>query len=137
MTQESPTYPRVAVTGEAHPQELIAREEEAAALAERFQALSDPIRIKALHLLHTRGEMCACELQVVLGVTASNLSFHLQALRHARFVKSRKDGKRIFYRLAPGEPRAFLADFAALFPGEPAPGAACSAHCDDLERDSQ
>ncbi len=114
---EGPPYPRPGATAEPDKTELAARAEDAEALAERFQALADANRLKVLHLLHTRGELCACELQATLGVTASNLSFHLQVLRHAGFVKARRSGKWILYRLAPGQPKAQLAAFASLFVG--------------------
>jgi len=78
--------------------------------------------------------MCACELLAVLGVTASNLSFHLGVLRHAGFVVSRKEGKRVFYRLAPGQPQSaartieklFAPECAGTTPSSDAPGA-CAA----------
>ena len=117
MATEIVQYPRAAATAPVEPPELAARGEDAEALAERFQALADANRLKVLHLLHTRGEMCACEMQAVLGVTASNLSFHLQVLRHAGFVKPRKEGKWIIYCLAPEQPVGFAREFAALFPG--------------------
>ena len=122
---EGPVYPRPAATVRPEEVELAARAEEAEALAERFQALADASRLKVLHLLHTRGEMCACELQATLGVSASNLSFHLQVLRHAGFVKARRFGKWILYRLVPRQPTAFMAAFASLFAGEAAEGSGC------------
>ncbi|NLC56763.1 MAG: helix-turn-helix transcriptional regulator [Armatimonadetes bacterium] len=122
---EGPPYPRPGATAEPDKTELAARAEDAEALAERFQALADANRLKVLHLLHTRGELCACELQATLGVTASNLSFHLQVLRHAGFVKARRSGKWILYRLAPGQPKAQLAAFASLFVGERAADGGC------------
>lgn len=115
---EAVTYPRPACTAQLGAAELAARTGEAEALAERFQALADANRLKALHLLHTRGEMCVCELQEVLGITASNLSFHLGVLRHAGFVISRKDGKRVFYRLAPSQPHSVAQTIEQLFSPE-------------------
>ncbi|MBI3947718.1 MAG: winged helix-turn-helix transcriptional regulator [Armatimonadetes bacterium] len=119
------SYPRPAVTVAPGSEELAACADEAEALAERFQALADASRLKVLHLLHVRGEMCACELQEVLGVSASNLSFHLQALRHAGFVRARKQGKWTIYRLPPGGPSVFLDEFRELFRGDPS-GARCT-----------
>lgn len=143
MPTEGTTYPRAEATAPPAGAELAARQEEAEGLAERFQALADASRLKVLHLLHTRGDLCACELQATLGVSASNLSFHLQVLRHAGFVKSRRVGKWIVYRLAPGMPNDHLSGFAALFggsegccspePAEEAPCCACGG--DDEETD--
>jgi len=118
---EATSYPRPDATARPAPTELASRQEDAEALAERFQALADANRLKAIHLLHTRGEMCACELGATLGVTASNLSFHLQVLRHAGFVKSRRSGKWILYRLAPEQPITFMAAVSRLFVDGSAP----------------
>ncbi len=118
MVRETGTYPRPEITRQPGQRELAADDERVAAMAERFQALADANRLKALHLLHTRGEKCACELQDVLGITASNLSFHLGVLRHAGFVVSRKEGKRVFYRLAPRQPQSVAQTIETLFAPE-------------------
>jgi len=63
-----------------------------------FHALSDPIRISVIELLRDR-ELCVCELCDVLGVTQSKLSFHLKTLKEANLVRSRQEGRWIYYRL--------------------------------------
>jgi ArsR family transcriptional regulator len=98
------------------------RSEELEALSNRLDALADANRLRILHLLHTCGEMCVCELQDALGLTAPNLSFHLQVLRFAGFVRSRKQGKWVFYRVLSGETRAVAGVLGALFEGEPPAG---------------
>ncbi len=115
MQTDGVVYPRAQATVPPREAELASHHEDAEALAERFQALADASRLKVLHLLYSRGEMCACELQSVLGVSASNLSFHLQVLRYAGFVKSRRVGKWTVYRLSPGMPNGFLSAVAMRF----------------------
>ena len=44
--------------------------------------------------------MCVCDLAVVLGMTQSAISHQLRALKNARLVKARRDGKTVFYSLA-------------------------------------
>ena len=63
--------------------------------------------------------MCVCELQDVLRLTAPNLSFHLQVLRCAGFVKSRKEGKWVFYRVVPEQARDAGDALQMLFQGDP------------------
>ncbi len=63
-----------------------------------FQALSDPIRIQVLELLRSQ-ELCVCELCESLGVTQSKLSFHLKNLKEADLVRSRQEGRWIYYSL--------------------------------------
>lgn len=63
-----------------------------------FHALSDPLRISVLELLREH-ELCVCELCDALGVTQSKLSFHLKTLKEASLVRSRQDGRWIYYSL--------------------------------------
>ena len=63
-----------------------------------FHALSDSLRIKVLELLRER-ELCVCELCEVLNVPQSKLSFHLKALREAQLVRTRQEGRWIYYSL--------------------------------------
>lgn len=135
MTTEALTYPRMDVTRGANARRSLQQSEEAEALARRLDALADANRLKILRLLHTCGEMCVCELQDVLGLTAPNLSFHLQALRFAGFVRSRKQGKWVFYRVLSEEARTVAGAVGALFQGEPpaGPTSACSPEEDGEE----
>ena len=63
-----------------------------------FHALSEPLRIKVLELLRSQ-ELCVCELCEHLGVTQSKLSFHLKTLKEAGLVRSRQEGRWIYYSL--------------------------------------
>ncbi|MBE9118894.1 winged helix-turn-helix transcriptional regulator [Lusitaniella coriacea LEGE 07157] len=63
-----------------------------------FHALSDPLRLQVLGLLHTQ-ELCVCELCEVMEVSQSKLSFHLKTLKDAGLVCSRQEGRWIYYRL--------------------------------------
>ena len=61
-------------------------------------ALSDPNRIKALRLLAC-GEQCVCTITDTLGLAASTVSKHMQILKKAGLVKSRRSGKWTYYSL--------------------------------------
>ncbi|MDX2244762.1 MAG: metalloregulator ArsR/SmtB family transcription factor [Leptolyngbyaceae cyanobacterium bins.302] len=63
-----------------------------------FHALSDPLRLHTIELLRKQ-EMCVCDLCEVLGVTQSKLSFHLKALKEANLVRTRQEGRWIYYSL--------------------------------------
>src|SRR4029078_10332741 len=63
------------------------------------KALSNPHRLEMLELL-AQGERTVDSLATELGVSVANASQHLQALRQAALVESRKDGLFVFYRLA-------------------------------------
>jgi DNA-binding transcriptional ArsR family regulator len=64
-----------------------------------LKALADESRLRILSLLETR-EMCVCEIMVALDLTQPTASHHLGILENARLVKSRKEGKWVFYSLS-------------------------------------
>jgi ArsR family transcriptional regulator len=63
-----------------------------------FHALAEPLRIQVLELLRER-EICVCELCEYLGVAQSKLSFHLKILKEAELVRTRQEGRWIYYSL--------------------------------------
>ena len=63
-----------------------------------FSALGDPLRLQILELLSSQ-ELCACELSERLKVKSSKLSFHLKSLKDANLVRSRQEGRWIYYSL--------------------------------------
>ena len=60
-------------------------------LAQTFQALSDPTRVRLISAL-TNAELCVCDLAAVLGMSQSAVSHQLRSLRDLRLVKSRRAG---------------------------------------------
>ena len=44
--------------------------------------------------------MCVCDIAQLLGMTQSAISHQLRALKNARLVKARREGKTVFYSLA-------------------------------------
>ncbi|BAY47698.1 transcriptional regulator [Scytonema sp. HK-05] len=63
-----------------------------------FHALSDPLRISVIELLRNQ-ELCVCDLCEALEVSQSKLSFHLKTLKEAGLVRSRQQGRWIYYSL--------------------------------------
>src|SRR5688572_22134492 len=63
------------------------------------KALSSPHRLELLELL-AQGERTVDSLATEIGLSLANTSQHLQALRHATLVDSRKEGLFVFYRLS-------------------------------------
>ncbi|MEU1056516.1 metalloregulator ArsR/SmtB family transcription factor [Streptomyces sp. NPDC005876] len=68
-------------------------------LARIGKALSNPVRLRLLDLLE-RGESDVEGLVTASGVGLKNTSAQLQQLRAANLVTTRRQGTRIFYRLA-------------------------------------
>ena len=72
--------------------------DEASELAETFRALGDPTRVRILDAL-SHGELCVCDLAAVVRMSESAVSHQLRLLRNLRLVKSRRDGRMVFYAL--------------------------------------
>lgn len=71
-----------------------------------FRALSDPTRLRLIHLLGEE-EVCVCFCVEVLQTNQPKISRHLAYLRRAGIVRARRDGKWTHYRLVePTEPHA-------------------------------
>ena len=73
-------------------------------LADRFQALADPTRLRILALLRAM-ELSVGELAQVLGQSQPRVSRHLKILADAGVVERRKEGSWVFLTLV-GESRA-------------------------------
>ncbi len=67
-------------------------------LAEFFKIIGDPTRTKIIFALD-QNEMCVCDIANVLGMTKSSISHQLATLRKNGIVKSRREGKEVYYSL--------------------------------------
>ena len=85
----------VVVQAQAH----IISAAQAQAVAQLFKALSDPTRVRLISLLSTH-ELCVHTIVEVMGMTQSAISHQLQTLRVLRVVRSRKEGKHVYYTLS-------------------------------------
>ena len=68
-------------------------------LAEFYKAFSDSTKVKILWALDI-SEMCVCDLAVLTNLTKSAISHQLSSLKEMNLVKSRKEGKNVYYSLA-------------------------------------
>jgi len=76
-----------------------AADEDVADLADIFQLLASPTRLRILEAL-AREELCVCDLAAVVEAGQSAVSHHLRQLRQMKLVRYRKEGRMAFYRLA-------------------------------------
>jgi DNA-binding transcriptional ArsR family regulator len=77
-------------------------------LADLFKMFADSTRVRILCTL-MRSEMCVCDIAAALGMTESSISHQLRALRQARLVKHRREGKSMYYTLADGHVETIFA----------------------------
>ena len=64
-----------------------------------FKGLSDQTRLRILNLL-IHGELCVCDIHYVLESSQPNVSRHLIYLKNSGLVLDRREGARMYYRLA-------------------------------------
>jgi len=68
-------------------------------LADFFKVFGDSTRLKIIWALDIH-EMCVCDIAALLGMTKSAVSHQLRSLRQAKLVRTRREGKVVFYRLS-------------------------------------
>ena len=88
-------------------QPAMPKEEHLYDLAELFKIFGDSTRIRILFVLF-EAEVCVCDLAAALGMTQSAVSHQLRILKQNKLVKSRREGKSIFYSLADGHVRTII-----------------------------
>lgn len=91
-----------AVTSQMPPEEQLTD------LAELFKVFGDPTRIRILYVLF-EAEVCVCDIAEALSMTQPAISHQLRVLKQARLIKSRREGKSVFYSLADGHVRTIIA----------------------------
>lgn len=77
-------------------------------LADFFKIFGDPTRVRILYVL-SQSQMCVCDIANLLQMGQSAISHQLRVLKQMRLVKSRREGKTVFYSLADGHIETILA----------------------------
>lgn len=65
---------------------------------EVLRALASDVRFEMLRVL-AHGEHCVCDLEAMLRLPQSKVSYHLAVLKEAGLVSSQQRGKNSYYRL--------------------------------------
>ncbi len=76
-------------------------------LAELFKIFGDSTRIRILFVLF-EAEVCVCDMAEALGMTQSAVSHQLAILKKSKLIKSRREGRSVFYSLADGHVRTII-----------------------------
>ncbi len=69
-----------------------------AGLAEVFAALGDPTRLRIIAAL-AQNELCVCDLAASVATSESAVSHQLRGLRDLGLVRSRREGRLVYYAL--------------------------------------
>ena len=92
-------------------------EAEADDLARVFAALADPVRLRALNLIASAGEVCSCDMLEALDRSQPTVSHHTKQLADAGLIVGEKRGRWVWWRIVPER----IAEVrSALEQGEPA-----------------
>jgi DNA-binding transcriptional ArsR family regulator len=124
----------VVTEGEAHsqtegaaatPATLTANDAEL--YARFFRVLSDPTRVRLLHLLLEAPDAgrTVSELVTAVGAPQSRVSTHLGCLRWCGLVQTSREGKQVYYRIADPRVRELLALGGAIMREHAASVASC------------
>ena len=76
-------------------------------LAELFKVFGDSTRVKILYAL-LEAELCVCDIAQLLDMNQSAISHQLRVLKQAKLIKSRREGKSVFYSLDDSHVRMIL-----------------------------
>ncbi|MGP9022941.1 ArsR/SmtB family transcription factor [Streptomyces sp. BR1] len=88
-------------------------EDQAVELAKVFKALGDPVRLRLMSMIASRGEggeVCVCELTPAFDLSQPTISHHLKLLRQAGLIDCERRGTWVYYWVLPG----VLDDLAAF-----------------------
>ncbi len=78
-------------------------------LADFFKVMGDSTRLQILMSLLS-SELCVSDLSYLLNMSQSAISHQLKALRNAKLIKGRRDGKLIYYSLDDDHIKCILDD---------------------------
>ena len=91
------------------PLNTLLSEEQGIELAEIFRLMGDPTRLRII-LLCVDGPICVSDIAQRLGVEQSLVSHHLRLLRASRVLRSRRQGKQMFYSVSDEHISCVVAD---------------------------
>ncbi|MCQ9181623.1 metalloregulator ArsR/SmtB family transcription factor [Streptomyces sp. IBSBF 2953] len=80
-------------------------EDQAAGLAKVFKALGDPVRLRLVSMIASRGdggEVCVCDLTPAFDLSQPTISHHLKLLRQAGLIDCERRGTWVYYWVLPG-----------------------------------
>ncbi|GHA07477.1 transcriptional regulator [Streptomyces tauricus] len=83
-------------------------DDQAADLAKFFKALGDPVRLRLMSMIASRGEgsergeVCVCELTPAFDLSQPTISHHLKLLRQAGLIDCERRGTWVYYWVLPG-----------------------------------
>jgi ArsR family transcriptional regulator, lead/cadmium/zinc/bismuth-responsive transcriptional repressor len=84
----------------AHARQRLPNAEDAGRLTSLLSLMADPVRLRLIYALDLVEELCVGDLALALEVSEDSVSYALRLLRTAGLVRTRKEGRVVFNRLA-------------------------------------
>ncbi|WP_404450678.1 metalloregulator ArsR/SmtB family transcription factor [Virgibacillus necropolis] len=82
----------------------------------KYKAIADKKRLQIMHLLTKNGEMCVCDIEPLIDMTQSKLSYHLKILLNANIILKETRGTWSYYSLNKEEANHLLSkELCCLF----------------------
>ncbi|MNC66189.1 Arsenical resistance operon repressor [compost metagenome] len=75
---------------------------------QKFKVLADQKRLAILYEINKRSEVCVCDLEGIVDLPQSKLSYHLKLLLDAGLLKCRKEGRWNYYSINEKEMKNLL-----------------------------
>ena len=76
-------------------------------LADFYKIFGDTTRVKILYALD-KSELCVCDISALLGMSVSAVSHQLRTLRESDLVRTKREGKIVYYSLADEHVKSIL-----------------------------
>ena len=76
-------------------------------LADFYKIFGDTTRVKILYALD-KSELCVCDISALLSMSVSAVSHQLRTLRESNLVRTKRQGKVIYYSLADDHVKSIL-----------------------------
>ena len=92
----------------ARARERLPSRDDAASVSSVLTLISDPTRSRVLYALDVAEELCVGDLALALEVNEDAVGYALRVLRTAGLVANRREGRVVYYRLAPDFPEPLL-----------------------------
>ena len=87
--------------------ETLPKDEVICDLADFFKIFGDTTRVKILYALD-KSELCVCDISALLSMSVSAVSHQLRTLRESNLVRTKRQGKVIYYSLADDHVKSIL-----------------------------
>jgi len=76
-------------------------------LADFYKIFGDTTRVKILYALD-KSELCVCDISALLGMSVSAVSHQLRTLRDSNLVRTKRQGKVVYYSLSDDHVKSIL-----------------------------